>query len=66
MEKILKLEALQRKINDQITRFGIANSDDCDLLESIYDSLTPEEADLVIARFDGIDDCDDYELLEEN
>ena len=55
MKKILELEALQRKVNDQIHMFGIANGDDCDLLELLYDSLTPEEVDTVLARYDGTD-----------
>ena len=55
MKKILELEALQRKVNDQIHMFGIANGDDCDLLELLYDLLTPEEVDTVLARYDGTD-----------
>jgi hypothetical protein len=61
MKKILELEALQRKINDQIHMYGIANGADCDLLELLYDSLTPEEADLVIARYDGTDIDEEYD-----
>jgi len=61
MKKILELEALQRKVNDQIHRFGIANGDDCDLLELLYDSLTDEEAELVMSRYDGTDTDEEYD-----
>jgi hypothetical protein len=61
MKKILELEALQRKVNDQIHMFGIANGDDCDLLELLYDSLTPEEVDTVLARYDGTDIDKEYD-----
>jgi hypothetical protein len=61
MEKILELEALQRKVNDQIHRFGIANGADCDLLELLYDSLKREEVDLVISRYDGTDTDEEYD-----
>ena len=61
MKKILELEALQRKVNDQIHMFGIANGDDCDLLELLYDLLTPEEVDTVLARYDGTDIDKEYD-----
>jgi hypothetical protein len=59
MKNILELEALQRKVNDQIHEFGVANSDDSNLLELLYDSLTDEEVELVIARYCGEDGGDE-------
>jgi hypothetical protein len=66
MKKILELEELQSKVNDQIMRLGEANHEDADKLEALYDSLTPEEIDIVIDRYCGKDNEEEYDEEFEN
>ena len=53
MKKVLELEALQAKVNHQIDTLGEANHEDADRLEALYDSLTPEEEELLISRYNS-------------
>jgi hypothetical protein len=61
MKKILELEALQAKVNHQIETLGEANHEDVYRLDALYNSLTPEEEDLVIDRYCGRNNEDDYD-----
>ena len=60
MKKVLELEALQKKVNDQIDSQGEANHADADRLDEMYDELTPEEESLLISRYNYR-----YEIEEE-
>jgi hypothetical protein len=54
-KKVDQVIALQRKANYQIEYFGEADHDTVDEMIELADSLTPEEADVVLELYYQVD-----------
>ena len=54
IEKVEKVIELQRKANYQIEQFGEADHDLVDEMIELADTLTPEEEDVVLELYYGL------------